>query len=165
MQNSPSSRTEADAFVVLIEAHRALQKIFRDFEKLKQASLDEDEKAELVFAACNQLKIHAQLEDELFYPAVRPLINDDDLMEEARLEHGTANELIARLDTMQPSHPLYDTCFTFLGECINHHIGEEEHEIFPKARAAGLDAAALGRELNQRKQQLEGLGATLPPPA
>ena len=128
----------------------------------KQASLDEDEKAELVFAACNRLKIHARLEDELFYPAVRALINDDDLMEEARLEHGTARELIARLETMQPSHPLYDTCFTFLGECINHHIGEEEREIFARARAAGLDAAPLGRELQVRKQQLEGLAATSP---
>ena len=153
MENS-ATQTEADAFVVLIDAHRAVQKIFRDFEQLEPDSFDEDEKAELVFAACTQLKIHAQLEDELFYPAVRPLINDDDLMEEARLEHGTARELIARLETMQPSHPLYDTCFKFLGDCINYHIDEEEREVFPKAKAAGLDAAALGRELIQRRQQL-----------
>ena len=162
MQDSLAPPIEADAFAVLAAEHRALQKIFSDFEKPKQASLDEEEKAELVFAACARLKAHAQLEDELFYPAVRPLINDDDLMEEARLEHGTARELVARLETMLPSHPLYDICFTFLGECMNHHIREEEQEIFPKASQAGLDASALGQQLKRRIEQLQFFAPTSP---
>ena len=95
--------------------------------------------------ACQELTIHAQIEEEIFYPAVRDGIEDDDLMDEAEVGHASAKDLIAQLEAMEPGNDLYDARFTVLGEYIDHHVKEEQDEMFPKAKKAKLDLKALGK--------------------
>lgn len=148
------SNTGTDAITLLTQDHKAVQKIFKEFDKLKQNGGNDEEKSELVTRACQELTVHAQIEEEIFYPAVRAAIEDEDLMDEAEVEHGTAKELIAQLESMEPGNDLYDARFTVLGEYINHHVKEEQDEMFPKARKAKVDLKALGEELLTRKQEL-----------
>jgi hemerythrin-like domain-containing protein len=144
-----------DAIALLTQDHKAVQKIFKEFEKLKKNDGSEEEKSELVMRACNELTIHAQLEEEIFYPAVRAGIDAEGLMDEAEVEHGTAKDLISQLESMNASDELYDARFTVLGEYINHHVKEEQDEMFPKAKKAKLDLIALGTEMAQRKEELQ----------
>ena len=148
------SATHPDAIALLAADHKAVQKIFKEFEKLKQHDGSDEEKSELVTRACLELTIHAQIEEEIFYPAVRDAIEDDDLMDEADVEHASAKDLIAQLESMEPDNDLYDARFTVLGEYINHHVKEEQDEMFPKAKKAKLDLQALGEDLAQRKREL-----------
>ncbi len=148
------SATHQDAISLLTADHKAVQKNFKEFEKLKKNDGSDEEKSGLVTRACHELTMHAQIEEEIFYPAVRKAIEDDDLMDEADVEHASAKELIAQLESMEPDDDLYDARFTVLGEYINHHVKEEQDEMFPKAKKAKLDFKALGEELAQRKKEL-----------
>lgn len=103
---------------------------------------------------CNELKVHAQIEEEIFYPAVRDAIEDDDLLDEAEVEHAGAKDLITQLESMQPGDDLYDAKVTVLGEQIEHHVKEEESEMFPKAKKSKVDVASLGVEMQARKMLL-----------
>ena len=151
-----ASATHPDAIALLTEDHKAVQKIFKEFEKLKQNEGSDEEKSELVLRACQELTVHAQIEEEIFYPAVRDGIEDDDLMDEAEVEHASAKDLIAQLESMEPGNDLFDARFTVLGEYIDHHVKEEQEEMFPKAKKAKLDLMALGEDLAQRKKELRG---------
>jgi hemerythrin superfamily protein len=146
--------TNPDAIAMLTADHKAVQEMFKDFAKLGQNGGSVDEKAELVTRACRELAIHAQIEEEIFYPAVRDAIKDDDLMDEAEVEHASAKDLISQLEAMEPADDLYNARFTVLGEYINHHVKEEQDEMFPKAKKAKLDLKALGEDLAQRKKEL-----------
>ena len=150
-----------DAITLLTQDHQAVQKIFKEFHKLKQNGGSAEEKSKLVLRACHELIIHAQIEEEIFYPAVRDGIEDEDLMDEAEVEHDSARDLIAQLEAMDPMDELYDAHFTVLGEYINHHVKEEQDEMFPKAKKAKLDLAELGTELAQRKEELQAKLGTL----
>ena len=150
------SATQPDAIALLTADHKAVQKIFKEFEKLKQHDGSDEEKSELVMRACQELTIHAQIEEEIFYPAIRDAIDDDDLMDEAEVEHASAKDLIAQLESMEPDNDLYDARFTVLGEYINHHVKEEQDEMFPRAKKAKLDLKALGEDLARRKRELRG---------
>ena len=92
--------------------------------------------------------------EEIFYPVVREAIDDDDLMNEAVVEHTTAKDLIAQIQSMRVSDPMYDAVVKVLGEYINHHVEEEQDEIFPKARKSKLDLEEIGREMAERKEVL-----------
>ncbi|HEY6924642.1 MAG TPA: hemerythrin domain-containing protein, partial [Steroidobacteraceae bacterium] len=109
----------------------------------------------LVAQICNELKVHAAIEEEIFYPAVREAIKDADLMDEAVVEHSAAKELIAQLEDMSPDDGLYDAKVIVLAEQIQHHVKEEEGEMFPAARKAKLDSEALGIQMTKRKAELE----------
>jgi hypothetical protein len=140
--------------------HDKVRKMFKDFEKLDTE--EDQEKAQLVKQACMELKIHSQIENEIVYPAIREAIEDDDLMDEALVEHEAAEELISQLEQMQPGDEMYDAKFTVLGEYVNHHIAEEQKEMFPKARKAKIDLAELGEQMTARKHELmKGESATL----
>jgi hemerythrin superfamily protein len=141
-----------DAITMLVEDHEKVQKLFEEFEKIKD---DEAAKQDLVDTVCAELTIHTQLEEEIFYPAVREAIDDEDLMNEAEVEHNNAKQLINDLLDMQPDDELYDATFTVLGEGINHHIAEEQEAMFPKVKKAKLDLETLGEEMLQRKQELQ----------
>ena len=157
MKTTPAKATRStgtDAITLLTQDHKAVQKIFKEFDKLKQNGGSDEEKSELVTRACMELTVHAQIEEEIFYPAVRAGIEDQDLMDEADVEHASAKDLIAQLESMEPADDLYDARFTVLGEYINHHVHEEQDEMFPKAKKAKLDFKALGEEMLLRKQQL-----------
>ncbi len=137
------------ALEVLKEDHDYVKKAFRAFEKT-----DEEDQPMLVRNVCQALKVHARIEEEIFYPAVRKAIKDKDLMEEAEVEHDSAKALIRELERMKPSDPKYAATFTVLGEYVNHHVKEEEQEMFPKARRARINLKTLGARLMGRKIRL-----------
>ena len=144
---------KADAIDLLIADHKAVQKLFKDFAKIKESGSD-DEKEAIVLDACEALTIHTTIEEEIFYPAVRKAIDDADLMDEATVEHAGAKDLIAQLEGMSPGDELYDAKFTVLAEQVNHHVKEEQEEMFPLVRKSKLDTEAVGRKLLQRKKEL-----------
>lgn len=146
------SRKKADALSLLKADHDKVKKMFKQFEKLKEE--DSEEKAELVRQVCTELKIHTQLEEEIFYPALREALEEQDLLEEAAVEHDTAKALISQLEQMEPDEETYDAKFTVLGEYVNHHISEEQKEMFPKARKAHIDLVELGERIAARKDEL-----------
>jgi hemerythrin superfamily protein len=148
------SATAADAITMLRTDHQKVKALFEEFEELKESAASDDEKAALVQKICNELKVHAGIEEEIFYPAVREDIDDKDLMDEALVEHAGAKELIAQLEDMSPDDELYDAKVTVLGEQIQHHVKEEEGEMFPKAKKAKVDTAALGVQMTERKSEL-----------
>ena len=104
---------------------------------------------------CEELTIHTTIEEEIFYPAARAAINDDDIMDEADVEHAGAKELIAQIQAMKPDESHYDAKVKVLGEEIDHHVKEEQGEMFPKVRKTKLDLAGLGAQMAARKAELK----------
>jgi hemerythrin superfamily protein len=144
-----------DAIAMLTADHKRVKKLFSDFDKLKAEGGDE-EKTAVVEQICNELKIHTEIEEEIFYPAVRKAIDDSDLMDEALVEHAGAKELLAQLEDASPDDDLYDAKVIVLGEQIDHHVKEEEGDMFPKAKKAKVDTEALGATMLKRKLALMG---------
>lgn len=152
-KRSGSGTQSHDAVAMLTADHKKVKKLFSDFDKLKEEGSDE-EKSAVVNQICNELKIHTELEEEIFYPAVRKAIEDSDLMDEALVEHAGAKDLVAQLEDASPDDDLYDAKVTVLGEQINHHVKEEEGEMFPKAKKAKVDTEALAAAMLKRKGAL-----------
>jgi hemerythrin-like domain-containing protein len=152
---SHKSPSQMDAIELLMEDHKKVQKVFKEFEKSKD-EMDEARKGDIVRQCCADLKIHTQLEEEIFYPAARDAVEDEELLDEAEVEHASAKQLIDELEQMEPGEELYDARFTVLGEYVNHHIKEEEHSLFPEVRKAKLDLDELGRRMLQMKEKLQG---------
>ena len=105
------------------------------------------------------MTLHAQLEEEIFYPALREGMDEADLVDEAQVEHDSAKTLITQISGMIAGEPRFDALVTVLGEYVRHHVQEEEGEIFRKVKRAKIDTAALGERIAQRKAQLQGGGA------
>ena len=156
--NSHLSHAKADqnedAITLLTADHAKVKKLFKEFDDLKEEDGSAEDKSALVTQICNELKVHAEIEEEIFYPAVRKAIDDGDLMDEALVEHAGAKELIAQLEDMSPDDDLYDAKVTVLGEQIQHHVKEEEGQMFPKAKKAKIDGALLGVQMTERKAKL-----------
>src|SRR5207253_4875739 len=138
-----------DAVSILKRDHDTVQELFDEFEKAKQRPA----KKKIVTRALTELKVHAALEEEIFYPAVRAAL-EQDLMNEADEEHHVAKVLIAELEKMTGKEDHYDAKFTVLSENVRHHIKEEESEMLPKAKSLPIDFDALGEQLMARKEQL-----------
>lgn len=151
--STPTTRAR-DAIVLLKEDHRKVKQLFKDYEKLIKAEGDDEQKAELAAEICLELKVHTRIEEEVFYPAAREAIEDEDLMDEAIVEHATAKDLIAQIEGMQPGEEYYDAKVTVLGEYINHHVEEEEGEMFPKVKKSDMDTKEVGMQLMELKEQL-----------
>lgn len=156
-QKSQSShrKPKQNAIQILIEDHKKVTQMFADFEKSKD-KMGEEEKQSLVKRACDELTVHAQIEEEILYPALREALKDGDgdLVDEAEVEHSSVKHLIEELESMQPDDELYDAKFTVMGEYVKHHVKEEQGEIFPKAKKSKMDLEQLGEEILQRKNQL-----------
>jgi hemerythrin-like domain-containing protein len=159
MSKAPAKKHDA---VDLLDAdHIAVKKLFNAYKKACDQDAAPEKKGEIARKICDELTVHAQIEEEIFYPQVRAAINDDPLLDEAEVEHGTAKDLIAQISGMSPEDDLYDAKVTVLGEYIDHHVKEEREEMFPKARKSGLDLVAMVQELSDRKMELmEDLKAT-----
>ncbi len=141
-----------DATHLLMEDHRKVEGLFEQFEK---ASGD-GRKERVANQICTELKIHAMIEEEIFYPALRGKIDDDDL-DEAYVEHDGAKLLINEIEAGGPDEDFYDAKVKVLQEQIEHHVEEEEKargNIFQQARAADVDLEALGRQMAARKAEL-----------
>jgi hemerythrin superfamily protein len=147
-----------NALELLKRDHQQVDKLFKQFEDIKEGAED-SAKEELVTQICDALTVHAAIEEAIFYPAARqalPQEQGQDLLDEAAVEHQTLKDIIGRLEMAPTSDPLYDAGVKVLSEYVKHHVREEETELFPKVRASDMDLQAIGQQLEQRKQQLEG---------
>jgi hemerythrin superfamily protein len=144
-----------DALDLLIQDHRAVQRIFDAFEKTEDDDLAA--KGTLVRRACEELTVHAIIEEELLYPAAQEALLDSDVVdvEEAYVEHFLVKTLIEKFTALKPGAPGFDATFKVLTEMVRHHIEEEESELFPELRKSRVDLEALGKKLTQRKAALE----------
>ncbi len=152
---SASSQRTPDATALLRADHQAVQKLFDQFEKTRS----EDRKGTLAQQICEELTVHARIEEEIFYPAAREALREQDLLDEATVEHASAKDLIAQIEGASPSDELFDAKVTVLGEYIKHHVKEEQNELFPKLRKTKLDLKQLGERLQARKMELMEAGA------
>jgi hemerythrin superfamily protein len=145
-----AARSKPEAIALLMQDHRKVEKLVQAFKKID----DEDAKEFLVRTVCDALKVHTQLEEQVFYPAARERIDETDLLDEAQVEHNAVKDLIAKLERMRPGDPLYSATFTVLGEYVRHHVQEEEKEMFPKVAKAKMDFEMLAEAMRERKLQL-----------
>jgi hemerythrin superfamily protein len=153
------SRT--DAIALLTADHKRVKKMFKQFDKMKEDGSSADKQA-LAQQICAELALHAEVEEQIFYPATREAIDDDDMLNEAEVEHASAKDLIAQIESGDPSDPLWDAKVTVLGEYVDHHVQEEEEEMFKKARKAKMDLEALGQQIAAMKQSRDGAQAMAP---
>ena len=141
------------ALDVLKSDHAEVKKLFKQFEKFKKSE-DSEGMQQVAQAACKALSIHAQIEEEIFYPALREGADADDALDEANVEHAHVKELVKQLQQAQPGEDLYEARFKVLSEYVQHHAEEEESTIFSKARKSDVDLVALGEQLLARKEEL-----------
>lgn len=143
-----------DAIDLLTADHKTVMQLFEEFRVLHENVGDISRKTRLVEKICRELTVHAQIEEEIFYPAVREAVHDDQMIEDARQEHAGVKQLIARLAEMPPDHEDYDNTVNALRDEVEHHVSDEQDDMFRKAQRAGLDTMALGEQLMQRKSML-----------
>ncbi|MES1200905.1 MAG: hemerythrin domain-containing protein [Pseudomonadota bacterium] len=141
-----------DAIALLKADHREVEALFEQFEKTRSA----DKKLKLAQKICTALKVHTQIEEEIFYPVCREDGVEDDTMDEAYVEHDGAKKLIAEIEAAEPGDDYYDAQVHVLSEMIQHHVKEEEQRggMFAQAKDKGVDMKALGEKLAARKQAL-----------
>ena len=139
-----------DAIQLLRQDHDEVRKMFEEFE-----SADEDRKFELAAEICQALTVHSTIEEEIFYPQVREAIDAEDMMTEAEIEHTSVKQLIERVQAGEVDEVQLTAMIKVMGEYVNHHVNEEQRKMFPRVRRAELDLEALGRELLERKTELQ----------
>ena len=139
----------ADVIALLKQDHREVEAMFEEFEGLDSKA----EKGKLAAKICLMLTVHATIEEELLYPQAHEEI-EEDLVDEAIVEHASAKQLIAEIEAMSPGDHLFDAKVKVLGEYIKHHVKEEEGEMFPQLRNSDIDLEALGEQLMERKTKL-----------
>ncbi len=151
----PSNTTRApDALKLLMDDHKEVKALFQAYEKLVKAQATDEKKQAIAQQICTALTVHATIEEELLYPAAYDVLSEDDLVDEATVEHASAKDLIAQIEGMEPSDDLYDAKVKVLSEYIEHHVKEEEKEMFPKLRKTELDLKELGASMKLRKTAL-----------
>ena len=156
MAKSTKTAAQPLALEMLAADHRKVEGMFAHYEREKEG--EEDARRELGQRICNELIVHAQVEEELFYPWLRENLDDEELVEEALVEHQSAKALIAQLEGAEVDET-YDAKIKVLGEYIRHHVKEEENEIFPQVRGKQEELDELGQEMAARKTELmEELG-------
>jgi hemerythrin-like domain-containing protein len=145
---------EQDAVSLLAADHAEVKQMFETYRQLVDEGAPDEQRGELAGQICSMLTVHAEVEEDIFYPAMRENLDDELLLDQAEVEHESAKELIEQIESMEPGDALYDARVLVLGEYIDHHVQEEENEIFPKAEKSGLDLDELGDEIAERKREL-----------
>lgn len=153
MVTRTGSRARNEIVDMLKADHRKVKRAFSDFEKLN-AEEDLEQCQMLVERTCAELEVHAQLEEELFYPAVRDAIREPDLIDEAEIEHQSAKMLIDQIKKLDMDDPKYAASFKVLGEYVKHHIREEENELFEQLGRAKVDWDAMLEQMMERRVAL-----------
>lgn len=153
MNKSSIPSKQKEALSILLDDHKKVRKLFDAFKKEK----DQAKKQEIVDEACLSLTVHTQLEEKTFYPFLRECDPEKygSLLNEALVEHSSAKDLIAQLRGMAPDDALYEAKFTVLGEYVNHHLAEEENEMFKQVIEDGLDLRELAPQMQEQKEALE----------
>jgi hemerythrin superfamily protein len=143
-----------DAIALLKADHKKVSGLFEQFESSRSAS----RKKTIVAQICLELGVHAQIEEEIFYPAVKAALRDKELVPEATVEHASVKDLIAQVKGVEPDGEMYDAKVKVMSEFVKHHVKEEQNEMFPKAKKTRLDMVALGAQLATRKEELIAQG-------
>jgi hemerythrin superfamily protein len=151
-KTAAAAKRPQDAIALLKADHKEAKAMFEQYEKTE----GDDEKQALAMRICKALTVHARIEEEIFYPAAYDALDEDDLLDEAEVEHASAKDLIAQIEASSPAEPLFDAKVKVLGEYINHHVEEEEGEMFPECKSSGMDLKALGEQMRLRKAELTG---------
>jgi hemerythrin superfamily protein len=149
----PPAAPPQDAIALLEADHREVDELFDRYENAESDA----QKGDLAAQICLALKVHAQIEEELFYPPARDKTGDTDLVDEAVVEHMGAKTLVAQIEAMKPGQPLNDALVKVLSEQVRHHVEEEETELFPEVRESRMNLDALGAKLATRKAELLAL--------
>lgn len=154
-RNKESDAGTHDALAFLEAEHRAVERLFKAFEKADDG--DFEAKAALAQRACEELSIHTMLEEELLYPAAQQALPDSDKVDvdEAYIEHFLVKTLIAKFETLKAGDSGFDATFKVMSEMVGHHVEEEENELFPELRKTDCDLRALGDKMAKRKAQLQ----------
>lgn len=139
-----------DATTLLRADHKLVSDLFKEYEKATTSA----KKKKLVSEICKELSVHAQVEEEIFYPAVKQALNDHELIPEATVEHATLKALISEVEGKEPDGEMYDAKIKVLSEYVKHHVKEEQTEMFPKAKSSKLDMLELGDKITKRKKEL-----------
>lgn len=139
-----------DATALLRADHKLVSGLFAEYEKTNSTA----KKKKLVARICAELSVHAQVEEEIFYPAVKRALKDKELIPEAIVEQATMKDLMAQVEGIEPNGEMYDAKVKVLSEYVKHHVKEEHSEMFPKAKSTSLDMLVLGAQLAARKAAL-----------
>jgi selenocysteine-specific translation elongation factor len=145
----------AKALALMRADHLRVRNLFQELGSLHGLDDEDERKAELVDDICYELTLHSMLEEEIFYPVLRSAIDNDELMDEADLEHAGIRELVGQLEVMYPGDDHFDATVSVLGEELDHHIDKEESEMFAAALRAGIDLERLGEQLAARREELD----------
>jgi len=142
-----------DAIQLLKADHAEVSKMF---DKYENGRLSAERKHDLALQICAVLTIHAQIEEEILYPAAREVETreTEPMLDEAEVEHGSVKDLVAEIEGASPGDELFDARVKVLGEYVKHHVKEEEGELFPKIKKTKLDLEEIGSRLAQRKEEL-----------
>jgi hemerythrin superfamily protein len=151
-----SASTAADAIALLTKDHRDVKKLFTTYQKLADEEAPAEQRLAIAQEICEALTMHATVEEEIFYPALRGATTEaDDELDEAEVEHNSVKELVAQIKAMEPDDALYNAKVKVLGEYVDHHASEEEGEMFPKAKESDMDLEAIGQQIKDRKEELQ----------
>jgi hemerythrin-like domain-containing protein len=144
-----------NAVALLKSDHAEVSELFGKYDRGAKR-LRSDQKAALAQQICDALTVHAQIEEEIFYPACHEHVaKAEDLLAEAKVEHQSLKDLIAKIEREQPGSDEYDAQVKVLGEYVKHHVKEEHNELFPKVRKSDMDLSAVGEQLATRKEELQ----------
>jgi uncharacterized protein YjbJ (UPF0337 family)/hemerythrin-like domain-containing protein len=147
---APNTPKAQDATALLRRDHKIVSDLFDEYEKTNVKA----KKKSLVSQICADLTIHAQIEEEIFYPAVKAALKDKELVPEATVEHATLKDLIAEVEGVEPDGEEFDAKIKVLSEYVKHHVKEEQNEMFPRAKESKLDMMELGAQIASRKEEL-----------
>ncbi|MBC7993543.1 MAG: hemerythrin domain-containing protein [Rhizobacter sp.] len=139
-----------EATALLRADHKHVSELFAEYEATDSVA----KKKRLVAEICTELTVHAQVEEEIFYPAVKKALKDKELVPEATVEHDSVKALIAQVEGVEPDGEMFDAKIKVLSEFVKHHVKEEQGEMFPKAKNSSLDLKALGAAMAARKAEL-----------
>ncbi|CAG9931778.1 hemerythrin domain-containing protein [Candidatus Nitrotoga arctica] len=145
-----SSSKVQDAIALLRADHKLVSTLFAEYEKTRSNS----KKKTLVSQICTELSVHAQVEEEIFYPAVKQALKDREMIPEAIVEHATLKVLIGQVEGIEPDGEMFDAKIKVLSEYVKHHVKEEQNEMFPQAKSTELDMIELGGKIAARKKML-----------
>ena len=150
-KTAPDTAPKTKEAIALLRAdHKMVDELFKEYEKTRSNV----RKQQIVATICKELSVHAQIEEEIFYPAFKEALKDKELIPEATVEHATLKDLISQVEGIKPDGEMFDAKIKVMSEYVKHHVKEEQNEIFPKAKEAKLDLVELGAKLAKRKAEL-----------
>ena len=145
-----SASSGQDAIALLRADHKKVSELYAQYETTRSPA----KKKALVATICLELSVHARVEEEIFYPAVKAALKDKEMIPEAQVEHASLKELIAQVKDKEPDGEMFDAKIKVMSEYTKHHVKEEQNEIFPAAKKTRLDMQDLGAQIAARKEEL-----------